>query len=100
MLVKIYPRPRHTMQMGRAKAKGWRMDFFATSVGVSTSYDPLMNWPSTGTTDSQRSLDFSTRAEAVNYAKAKGYQMRVQSQQVAQILPKSYADNFSPGRRK
>ena len=55
------------MQAGRGNTKKWLLEFDTMNTGV----DPLMGWESSKDTMSEVKLEFSTKEQAINYAKKK-----------------------------
>ena len=53
------------MQSGKRNEKNWLLEFDTLSTGIS----PLMGWESSKDTMSEVKLKFSTKEQAVNYAK-------------------------------
>ena len=62
---KIYKPARTVMQSGERNTKNWLLEFDTLDTGV----NPLMGWQSSKDTMSQVKLLFSTKDQAVNYAK-------------------------------
>ena len=60
--------------------------------------DPLMGWSSSPDTRRQVKLRFDSEAEAIEYAKHKGYTYTVVKRNERKVQPKSYADNFAHSR--
>lgn len=89
--VKIFQPAKTAMQSGRAKTKGWRMEF---DEQVPKFVDPLMGWVGQKDTTQQLKLLFETKEEALAYAEKKGYAVRIVEPHARVIAPKSYADNF------
>ena len=78
------------MQAGRGNTKKWLLEFDTMNTGV----DPLMGWESSKDTMSEVKLEFSTKEQAINYAKKNNINYYVIEPQKSQIIKKSYADNF------
>ena len=53
------------MQSGKRNAKNWVLTFDTLDTGI----NPLMGWESSKDTMSEVKLEFSTKEEALNYAK-------------------------------
>lgn len=83
------------MQSGDAKTDAWVLDYAPEQP---RGTDPLMGWTSSGDMNSQVSLRFPTREEAVAYARARGMPFRVVETPQRTRVKKSYADNFRFGR--
>ena len=62
---KIYKPAKTVMQSGERNTKNWLLEFDTLDTGV----NPLMGWQSSKDTMSQVKLLFSTKDQAVNYAK-------------------------------
>lgn len=98
MIARIYRPAKSAMTSGAANTKDWVLDFGADSP---RPIDPLMGW--TGATDMQAQvkLRFSSREEAVDYARARGVAVRVEEPHARKpnIRPRGYGSNFSHDRR-
>ena len=88
--VKIYKPAKTSMQSGRGNTKKWCLEFDTLNTGV----DPLMGWETSKDTMSEVKLHFSTRDEAINYAKKNNIDYYIVEPQKRKIIKKSYADNF------
>ena len=64
---KIYKPTKTAMQSGKRNTKNWLLEFDTLDNGV----DPLMGWESSKDTMSEIKLEFSTKDQAINYAKKK-----------------------------
>ena len=78
------------MQSGRAKTKKWLLKFKDIKSGI----NPLMGWESSTNTLSEINLEFSSKDEAVNYAKKNNIIYELIESKDRKIIKKSYADNF------
>ena len=87
---KIYKPTKTAMQSGKGNAKNWLLEFDTLNTGV----DPLMGWETSKDTMSEVKLHFSTKEEALNYAKKNNIDYYVVEPQKRKIIKKSYADNF------
>ena len=97
MFARIYRPSRSAMQSGRAKFDTWILEFERDG---EQRVDPLMGWTSgSDTLTTQVRLNFSTREEAVAYAKREGIPHQVIEPSRTTPVAKSYADNFSTVRR-
>ena len=56
--------------------------------------DTMMGWNGGSSTISQIELKFSSKEEAVNYAKKNGIDYEVLETRERKVINKSYADNF------
>ena len=64
---KIYKPTKTAMQSGMKNTKNWLLKFDTLNTGV----DPLMGWENSKDTMSEIKLKFSTKDQAINYAKKK-----------------------------
>ena len=78
------------MQSGKGKNKRWILKFQTKD----NSVNPLMGWESTKDMLSEIKLQFSSQAEAVNYAKKNNISYYVIDPQKRRFVKKSYSDNF------
>jgi hypothetical protein len=93
---RIYKPAKTAMQSGRAKTKKWVLDF---EPGSARRVEPLMGWTSSGDMDSQVTLRFDTKEEAIAYAKKHGIECQVFEPKTQRRSIKAYADNFKYGRQ-
>ena len=87
---KIYKPTQTAMQAGKRNTKNWLLEFDTMNTGV----DPLMGWETSKDTMSEVKLEFSTKQEALNYAKKNNINYYVVEPQKRKIIKKSYTDNF------
>ena len=87
---KIYKPTRTAMQSGTRNTKNWLLEFDTLNTGV----NPLMGWESSKDTMSEIKLEFSTKEQAVNYAKKNNIEYYLVEPQKRKIIKKSYTDNF------
>ena len=87
---KIYKPTKTVMQSGRKNTKKWLLEFDAYNTGTS----PLMGWISSRDTMSEVKLEFSTKEQAINYAKKNNVDYYIIEPQEHKIIKKSYTDNF------
>ena len=87
---KIYKPTKTAMQSGKRSTKKWLLEFDTLNLGV----NQLMGWISSIDTMSEVKLKFSTKDEAINYAKKNNIDYKVIEPQKRKIIKKSYADNF------
>ncbi len=78
------------MQSGKRNTKNWLIEFDTLNTGI----DPLMGWESSRDTMSEVKLEFSSKEEAINYAKKNNIDYYVVEPQEIKIIKKSYSDNF------
>ena len=87
---KIYKPTKTAMQSGRRNTKNWFLEFNTLDTGI----NPLMGWETSKDTMSEVKLEFSTKDQAINYAKNNNIDYYVIEPQKIKIIKKSYADNF------
>ena len=87
---KIYKPTKTAMQSGNRNTKNWLLEFDTLNTGI----NPLMGWESSKDTMSQVKLEFSTKEQAINYAKKNNIDYYIIEPQKRKIIKKSYADNF------
>ena len=87
---KIYKPTKSAMQSGIRNTKHWILEFDTLNTGI----NPLMGWESSRDTMSEVSLKFSTKQQAIIYAKKNNIDYSVIEPQKRKIIKKSYTDNF------
>ncbi len=78
------------MQSGLGKSIKWILEFQTKD----PTKNPLMGWESSSDTLSEIKLEFSTKMNAINYAKKKKIDYEIIEPKKRKIIKKSYADNF------
>ena len=78
------------MQSGMRNTKNWVLEFDTLNTGI----NPLMGWETSKDTMSEVKLEFSSKDQAVNYAKKNNINYYVVEPQKRKIIKKSYSDNF------
>ena len=78
------------MQSGMRNTKNWLLEFDTLDTGI----NPLMGWQTSKDTMSEVKLEFSTKEQAVNYAKKNNINYHIIEPQKRKIIKKSYSDNF------
>ena len=78
------------MQSGKRNTKNWVLEFETLNTGI----NPLMGWETSKDTMSEVKLEFSTKEQAINYAKKNNIDFHIIEPQKRKIIKKSYADNF------
>ena len=78
------------MQSGMRNTKNWLLEFDTLNTGI----NPLMGWESSNDTMSEVKLEFSSKDQAVNYAKKNNINYYVVEPQERKVVKKSYSDNF------
>ena len=88
--VKIYKPAKSSMQSGLGKTKNWILEYFDEKNGI----NPLMGWESSTDTLSEVKLEFSSKENAISYAKKNKLSYEIIENEKKKIVKKSYADNF------
>lgn len=91
MKARIYSPSRNAMQSGRAKAKGWILEYEHRG---SKSPEPLMGWTQSDDTLNQVKLKFDTLEAAERYAEENGIYYQIQAASERRVKPRNYGDNF------
>ena len=91
MKAKIFKPAKTAMQSGRSKFNKWVLKF---SDKKNQLKDTMMGWNGGSSTVSQIELKFSTKEEAVSYAKKNNIDYEVLETSERKVITKSYADNF------
>ena len=78
------------MQSGMRNTKNWLLEFDTLNTGI----NPLMGWESSKDTMSEVKLKFSTKDQAINYAKKNNIDYYVVEPQKSKIIKRSYANKF------
>ena len=87
---KIYKPAKTAMQSAEGNTRNWFLEFDTLNTGI----NPLMGWESSKDTMSEVKLEFSTREQAISYAKKNNINYYVIEPQKRKIIKKSYSDNF------
>ena len=91
MKAKIYKPSKTAMQSGRAKYNKWVLKFLDQKNQLK---DTMMGWNGGSSTVSQIELKFSSKEEAVSYAKKNSIDYEILETSERKVINKSYADNF------
>jgi hypothetical protein len=91
MPAKIYRPAKTAMQSGRAKSKMWVLEY---EPELPRAVEPLMGYTASSDMRHQVRLRFSSREEAVAYAKRNGIAYAVMEPHERTARPMSYAENF------
>ena len=87
---KIYKPTKTAMQSGSRNTKKWLLEFDTLNTGV----NPLMGWVTSKDTMSEVKLEFSSKEQAINYAKKNNIDYYIVEPQKRKVIKKSYSDNF------
>ena len=89
--VKIFKPTKTAMQSGLAKSDKWVIEYIVDQPGI----NPLMGWESSSDTYSELNLEFSSKEDAIEYAKKNKIDYELIEPKTRKINKKSYADNFT-----
>ena len=87
---RIHKPTRTAMQSGDRNTKNWLLEFDTLDTGISH----LMGWETSKDTMSEVKLEFSSKDQAINFAKKYNIDYYVIEPQKRKIIKKSYSDNF------
>jgi len=87
---KIYIPNKSPMQSGLGKTDKWILEYETND----PTSNPLMGWESSNDTLGELKLEFSSKENALNYAKKMKIDYEVIEPKKRKIVKKSYADNF------
>ena len=87
---KIYIPNKSPMQSGLGKTDKWILEYETND----PTSNPLMGWESSNDTLGELKLEFSSKENALNYAKKNKITYIVIEPNKRSIVKKSYADNF------
>ena len=87
---KIYKPTKTAMQSGTRNSKNWLLEFDTANKGI----DPLMGWESSKDTMSEVKLEFTSKEQAIYYAKKNDINYFIIEPQQRKMIKKSYTDNF------
>ena len=97
MLARIYRPAKSAMQSGRANTRLWELAF---EPAAALTPDPLMGWTESTDMNGQVRLKFSTRDEAVAYARRHGIPFELSAESKTKPIIRTYADNFAFSRKE
>ena len=87
---KIYIPNKSPMQSGLGKTDKWILEYETND----PTSNPLMGWESSNDTLGELKLEFSSKENALNYAKKMKIDYEIIEPKKRKIIKKSYADNF------
>ena len=87
---KIYKPNKTAMQSGLGKTNKWILEF----VTQDPTKNPLMGWETSSDTLEEVILKFSTKDQAIEYAKKNNISYKIIEPNKKEFVIKSYADNF------
>ena len=87
---KIYIPSKTATQSGRGKLKKWVLEFETKD----SSVNPFMGWETSTDTLEEVVLKFSTKEQAIDFAKKNNISFKIIEPKKKEFVIKSYADNF------
>ena len=87
---KIYKPSKTAMQSAKGNTRNWLLEFDTQN----TEINPLMGWETSKDMMSEIKLEFSTKEQAVSYAKKNNIDYYIIEPQKRKIIKKTYSDNF------
>ena len=87
---KIYIPNKNPMQSGLGNTNKWLLEFETKD----PTKNPLMGWESSSDTLGELKLEFSSKENAINYAKKKKIDFEIIEPKKRKTIKKSYSDNF------
>ena len=87
---KIYIPSKTAAQSGLGKEDKWILEFDSKD----TTTNPLMGWETSTDTLEEVTLKFSTKEQAIDYAKKNNISFEIIEPKKRKTLKKSYANNF------
>ena len=87
---RIYIPSKTATQSGRGKLKKWVLEFETKD----SSVNPFMGWETSTDTLEEVVLKFSTKEQAIDYAKKNNISFKIIEPKKREFVLKSYADNF------
>ena len=78
------------MQSGLGNTNKWLLEFETKD----PTKNPLMGWESSSDTLGELKLEFSSKENAINYAKKKKIDFEIIEPKKRKTIKKSYSDNF------
>lgn len=93
MKILIYRQAKSAMQSGKLNCKKWLAKPIENV--NSRSIDTLMNWVSSDNTKTQLQFEFSSKEDAIKFAKQNNFEYEIKEPNEMKIRPKSYAENFT-----
>lgn len=92
---RIYKRAKKATQSGHARHL-WVLDYGQSSP---RSHDPVTGWVGSSDTQTQVSINFQTKEQAIAYAERKSIAYTVEEPGTTRFVVKSYEDNFHNNRK-
>ena len=93
MKVKISRPTKSAMQSGKRNVKKWLVEpIEETNI---RSVNALTGWVSASDTSSQLHFEFSSKEEAIKFAKSRNFEFEIEEPKMASVKQKSYAANFT-----
>jgi len=97
MLAKIYRPAKTAMQSGKGATRHWVLEF---EPGTALRPEALMGWQTSTDTARQVRLEFETREQAIEFARAHNIPHVVAEPREPKRILKAYGDNFAYDRKE
>uniref|UniRef100_UPI0035902389 NADH dehydrogenase [ubiquinone] iron-sulfur protein 4, mitochondrial-like isoform X2 n=1 Tax=Myxine glutinosa TaxID=7769 RepID=UPI0035902389 len=94
-LARIFVPARNSMQSGEGNTHKWHMELDTRERWE----NPLMGWASSADPLSNITLTFSSKEDAITFAKKNGWRYQVEKHQIPKPRQKSYGENFAWNKR-
>ena len=95
MVARIYRPSKNAMQSGYGRAKKWVLDYEPERAKV---VEGVMGYRGSGDMKGQIRLTFTTKEQAVAYARRNDIAYHISEPEIRKHRPRTYADNFKFGR--
>jgi len=92
MKVHIFPQARNIMQSGKARSDKWVLEYEKEE--GAQFIDPVMGWTGSSDMKQELNLTFSSKEEAVAWARKSNLEYEVTSPTARKTFIQAYADNF------
>jgi recombinational DNA repair protein RecT len=95
MTARIFRPAKSATQSGMARSRRWKLVY---EPSAPKTVEPLMGWMTSVDMQSQVSMSFATKEEAIEYATRNNIPFEVIEDAPTRRRTVSYSDNFRPGR--
>ncbi|MCF8475350.1 MAG: ETC complex I subunit [Emcibacter sp.] len=92
MTARIYCPTKSAMQSGKKNTHSWVLEIVAEK---GKTLDPLMGWTGSSDMESQIHMTFSSKDDAVSYAKRNKIEFELVEPKIRKRKIKAYADSFA-----
>lgn len=95
-IARIYRCPQKATQSGKIRNHRWILDYGQSSPRL---HDPLTGWVGCKDTQMEVKLSFSSKEQAIQYAKNHSITYEIEEPGVQRYVVKNYEDNFANSRK-